>query len=104
MENERELGLRIFSLYAQARVAFQLGGDMLPIARRRALEALTLRERAGRLFRRAVLGVALHLRGRGAKRPRGISERAPFFCAQGGNSAIFLPPCAKVLDDSPVNR
>lgn len=48
MENERELGLRIFSLYAQARVAFQLGGDMLPIARRRALEALTLLEQLDR--------------------------------------------------------
>ena len=41
---ERELGLRVFSLYAQARVARQLGGDMLPLARRRAREALELLE------------------------------------------------------------
>ncbi len=44
MSRERELGLRIFSLYAQARVAWQLGGDMLPLARRRAREALELLE------------------------------------------------------------
>ncbi len=44
MLRERELGLRIFSLYAQARVAWQLGGDMLPLARRRAREALELLE------------------------------------------------------------
>lgn len=44
MLRERELGLRIFSLYAQARVAWQLGGDMLPLARRRAQEALELLE------------------------------------------------------------
>ena len=48
MGNERELGLRIFSLYAQARVAFQLGGDMLPTARRRAREALVLLEQLDR--------------------------------------------------------
>lgn len=41
---ERELGLRVFSLYAQARVARQLGGDMLPLARQRAREALELLE------------------------------------------------------------
>ena len=41
---ERELGLRVFSLYAQAMVARQLGGDMLPLARRRAREALELLE------------------------------------------------------------
>ena len=43
--------MRIFSLYAQARVAFQLGGDMLPLARRRAGEAMELLaglERPGR--------------------------------------------------------
>lgn len=44
MSRERELGLRIFSLYAQARVAWQLGGDMLPLARRQAREALELLE------------------------------------------------------------
>ena len=44
MSRERELGLRIFSLYAQARVAWQLGGDMLPLARHRAREALELLE------------------------------------------------------------
>ena len=44
MSRERELGLRIFSLYAQARVAWQLGGDMLPLARCRAREALELLE------------------------------------------------------------
>ncbi len=44
MSRERELGLRIFSLYAQARVAWQLGGDMLPLSRRRAREALELLE------------------------------------------------------------
>lgn len=49
MGNERELGLRIFSLYAQARVAFQLEGDMLPTARRRAREALVLLEQLDRI-------------------------------------------------------
>lgn len=44
MSRERKLGLRIFSLYAQARVAWQLGGDMLPLARRRARKALELLE------------------------------------------------------------
>ena len=51
MKNGRELRMRIFSLYAQARVAFQLGGDMLPLARRRAGEAMELLaglERPGR--------------------------------------------------------
>ena len=42
MKNRRELRLKLFSLYAQAEVAFQLGGDMLPLARRRAQEALEL--------------------------------------------------------------
>ena len=51
MKNDRELRMRIFSLYAQARVAFQLGGDMLSLARRRAGEAMELLaglERPGR--------------------------------------------------------
>ena len=39
MAAEREQRLRAFSLYAQAKVAWQLGGDMLPLARSRALEA-----------------------------------------------------------------
>ena len=42
MAAEREQRLRAFSLYAQAKVAWQLGGDMLPLARSRALEALEL--------------------------------------------------------------
>lgn len=42
MSGERERRLRVFSLYAQAKVAWQLGGDMLPLARRRVREALEL--------------------------------------------------------------
>ncbi len=43
-DNEEQAGAEAedFSLYAQAEVAFQLGGDMLPLARRRAQEALEL--------------------------------------------------------------
>ncbi len=51
MKNRRELRLKIFSLYAQAEVTFQLGGDMLPLARRQAGEAMELLaglERPGR--------------------------------------------------------
>ena len=36
--------LRIYALYARAVAAFQLGGDMLPLAAEKAAEALKLME------------------------------------------------------------
>ena len=76
MKNDRELRMRIFSLYAQARVAFQLRGDMLPLARRRAGEAMELltgmlRSKTGRI---AMLGKELAHADVRTRRKSGMSH------------------------------
>lgn len=42
LHGERADELKIFALYARALVAFQLGGEMLPLALEKAHEALAL--------------------------------------------------------------